>query len=159
MKKLVPAAVLPVRANDGDIGYDCIAIDDGIWSDDGRYIEYRTGLAIEPPHGYHVELFSRSSISKCDLVLANSVGLVDNSYRGEICFRFKFVPPIVIETFLLTVAHYDTTKPYEPKLYNKGDKIGQIVFRQSLLMDICEVDELSETIRGVGGFGSSDLGK
>jgi dUTP pyrophosphatase len=148
VKKLDPAAVLPSRAQAGDVGYDVVALEDGKWDESGTFIEYKTGLAIEVPVGYHTELFPRSSVSKYDLILANSIGLVDNGYRGEIRFRFKYIPRFVVEDGVL--------QQQPPLLYKKGDKIVQIVVRQSCThLSVKEVDELSDTARGSGGFGST----
>lgn len=143
VKKLVPEAVLPTRANPDDAGYDVVAIYDPEVTD--TYVQYRTGLAIEVPKGYHTEIFPRSSISKYDLVLANSIGLIDNGYRGELIFRFKIVPR--------------ANGSILSKVYEKGDKIGQIVVRRTIDLPILEVENLSDTVRGEGGFGSSDKGK
>ena len=164
VKKLEPEAVLPAIASEGDVGYDVVAINDGTISEDGTFIEYKTGLAIELPQGYHVELFPRSSISKYDLSLANSIGLVDNGYRGELRFRFKFTQRA--KPVLTMVKNendgYDQHPgiesffPYPPLLYKKGDKIGQIVIRKSVSgLPVEEVAELSDTSRGSGGFGST----
>jgi dUTP pyrophosphatase len=142
VKRLVPEAVLPAKANSTDAGYDCVAIDDGTLTD--SYIEYGTGIAVELPEGYHCELFPRSSISKYHLILANSVGLVDQSFRGELKFRFK-----------ICTSPSDVAKPY--RLYKKGDKIGQIVIRKTYSFPVQEVYVLSETDRGTGGFGSTGI--
>lgn len=159
-KKLTPDAVTPVHAKENDAGYDLVAIDDGTWADDRTYIEYRTGITLEVPLGYHTELFPRSSISKTDLVLANSVGLVDNGYRGELRFRFKYIPRISIAT----ERAYHSENGYcavpvvnisKPILYKKGDKVGQVVIRKTYDLPVIEVEELSETDRGDGGFGST----
>jgi len=144
IKKLHPDAVIPTRATSKDVGYDIIAVDDGtivkgncehtnMWGGI-LYIQYRTGLAIEPPLGYHTELFPRSSISNYDLILCNSVGLIDNGYRSEILVRFRLVGN---------------------KTYNKGDRIAQLVLRPDYYMYFQLVDELSESDR-VGGFGSTN---
>jgi dUTP pyrophosphatase len=146
VKKLIPEAVIPSKAKPGDAGYDLTAIDDGTWSADGTYIQYRTGLAIEPPPGYHTELFPRSSGTKTDLMLGNSIGLVDNGYRGEILLRFK-------------LAKRGTVFPTSPQqpiiIYKKGDKIAQLVIRKTEDMEVVEVENLSSTERGTGGFGST----
>ena len=158
VKKLVPEAVLPSQAKQGDAGYDVVALDDGTWSKDGTYIEYRTGIAIEPPFGHHTELFPRSSISKYELLLCNSIGLVDNGYRGEVVFRFKYVPAIEIHLVPAVSGHsVSTLVPMNklPIIYKKGDKIGQIVIRKTNEMPVVEVDDLSTTERGTGGFGST----
>jgi len=141
IKRLTPESVIPKKANSEDAGYDIVAIDDGTLSDDGTYIQYKTGIAIEPPYGYHTELFPRSSISKYDLVLANSIGLVDFGYRNELLCRFKIVLPYL--------------KNRQPILYKKGDKICQLVIRQTVDMEIEEVSELGSSERNMNGFGSS----
>lgn len=147
VKKLVPEAVIPARAKEGDAGYDLVAIDDGVVGKDG-FIEYRTGLAISPPGGIHILIFPRSSISKYDLVLANGIGLVDNGYRGEILLRFK-----PVSRFINDNGGIDSVLP--SKRYVKGDKIGQLVFMPTLTVNMSESETLDETQRGSGGFGSS----
>ena len=144
VKKLVPEAVLPKQAKADDAGYDLVAISDGQWSEDRTYIEYDTGLAIEPPKGYHTEIFPRSSISKTDLVLANSLGLVDGKFRGSLRCRFKYIPR--------TYIHGQNP---EPLLHKKGDKIAQLVIRKTEYLEVEEVSELSQTERAEGGFGST----
>lgn len=158
INKLVPEAVVPKKANQSDAGLDCIALNDGTWNNAGTYIEYKIGIAIQLPEGYHVELFPRSSVSKYDLVLCNSVGLVDNGYRGEIVFRFKYVPRMKERKVQLDGDGGRTTTVHEPApsiIYQKGDKVGQIVIRKTYDFPVIEVSELSETERGTGGFGSS----
>lgn len=148
VKKLDREAVLPCLATEGDVGYDCVALDDGTWAEDGTFREYKTGLAIEVPLGFHTELFARSSVSKYDLILANGVGVVDNGFRGELKFRFKYIPRFQVEDGVL--------QQLPPIFYKKGDKIGQIVIRWSTIFPVNEVQELSDTKRGSGGFGSTD---
>lgn len=160
--KLHEDAVLPLNAHDGDAGYDLVAIDDGeIVKDKNEnifYIQYKTGIAIEPPKGYHTEIFPRSSITKTHLVLGNSIGLVDNCYRGEILVRFKVVKLADIkdktdsftpDMFRYSIGYGDIEK------YKKGDKIAQLVIRPTINMPFSWVEKLEETKRGVGGFGST----
>jgi dUTP pyrophosphatase len=171
VKKLHKDAVLPKRAHDDDAGYDLVAINDGdlkvipTGNDNGRtwrmlYIEYKTGLAIEPPVGYHIELVARSSVSKTDLILANCVAVGDQGYRGEYRFRFK-CPSEAHRTIWAKSEEEasETFKKYmsEAKIYKAGDKIGQMLIRKTEIMEIEEVDELSDTVRGEGGFGSTDV--
>lgn len=157
VKKLVPEATLPAKAKDGDAGYDVVAIDDGTWNDDGTYIQYRTGIAIEVPEGYHTELFPRSSITKTDLVLGNSVGLVDNGYRGEILFRFKLTGRFNTKNGMQWANFPTEVLGQSLIMYKKGDKIGQVVIRKTeATFIIQEAEELSSTERGTGGFGSTD---
>ena len=146
VKRLHPDAVLPKNANPTDAGYDLVAVDDGVWSNPNdilasTYIEYHTGIAIEPPVGYHTEVWCRSSVSKFDLVLCNGCGLIDSGYTGEIILRFKPTP---------------RQHGGQLTFYKKGDKIGQLVIRKTEQADFMWVDAISSTDRGDGGFGSSD---
>lgn len=134
-KKLDRHAVIPVQIA-GNAGMDMTAIKIETTDD---YVEYDTGIASEIPEGYVGLLFPRSSISKTSLVMANSVGVVDASYRGPIKFRFKNV-----------------AKDWQyVNRYVIGDRIGQLVIMPYPSIESVEVDELSETARGDGGFGST----
>lgn len=143
VKKLHEDAVMPIRANDTDAGYDLVAIDDGTTKRDEfgnvLYIQYRTGISIQTEEGYHTELFPRSSVTKTNVFLANSIGLIDEGYRGEIMVRFKSAAP---DTALL-------------ERYSKGDKIAQLVVRKTIEAEFIETDELRDSDRGKGGFGST----
>jgi len=169
--KIHPDATLPTFAKLDDAGMDLTAIDDGTLSPDGRHIEYRTGIAIELPYDHHALLHPRSSISKYDLLLCNSIGLVDQGYRGELVCRFKIVPPVKLERMRVgdtstcqAFVRYSgvgatisgTGEPnWTPKLYRKGDRIAQIVIAQTPKVSI-EYGEIStDTQRSTGGFGSS----
>jgi dUTP pyrophosphatase len=130
--------VIPKYAKGGDAGLDFIATSVTETSD---YIEYGTNIAVEIPFGFAGFMMPRSSISKYDLTLCNSVGLIDSGYRGEIKFRFKRLPP---------------KYPFiESKAYEVGDKIGQLVVLQHPHIELELTDELTDTERGNGGFGSS----
>lgn len=138
IKKLNQNAVIPKYAQDGDAGLDLTAI---TMSDVGNdLITYGTGLAIEIPHGYVGYIFARSSISKKTLNLANSVGVIDSNYRGEIMFKFR------------KTRHSDDFYSNE---YRVGDRIGQIIIMPIPSIEFEEVEALSNTNRGVGGFGST----
>lgn len=152
VKKLHEDAVLPKQATDSDAGYDLVAIDDGTVSEDG-YIQYKTGISIEPPAGYHTEIFPRSSISKYDLVLANSIGLVDYGYRGEILVRFKHVKSFCEEQTTSCVALSECKSLI--RKYKKGDRIAQLVIRKTERAQFEWAEEINQTERGDRGFGSS----
>lgn len=138
IKKLVPEAQIPIYATAGSNAMDIVAVSKKI-IDKGNfgYVEYGTGLAFEVPEGYGLFLLPRSSISKTGLILANSVGLVDSDYRGEVSFRFK---------------HISGTSDY-----NIGDRIGQLLILETPKIEFEEVQELSETERGTGGYGSTGI--
>jgi len=138
VKKLSPNAVIPKYAKNGDAGMDLTAIEVGFTDD---YVSYKTGLAFEIPEGYVGLLFPRSSNSKKDLLLTNSVGVIDSGYRGEIEFRFKPILNGKTENILL---------------YNVGDRVGQIMILPYPEIEFIESQELSSTERGDGGFGSTN---
>lgn len=137
IKKLVPEAKLPAYAKEGDAGMDVFATS---MKFEDQYIEYGTGLAFEVPKGYVMLIFPRSSVSSKDEILANCVGVLDSGYRGELKLRFKRVAEI---------------GKLKRDYYYTGDKIGQIVIIPYPTIEFEEVDNLSSSERGTGGFGSS----
>ena len=150
IKRLHQDAVIPAYAKPGDAGMDLTAISMKV-DPDGLYIEYGTGLAIAIPDGYVGYLFPRSSVSNTSLDLKNSVGVIDSSYRGEIRFRFhdhRMKPE---------VTGHELTGNYIPSkyAYAVGDRIGQIIIMPIPAVKFTEVDELTSTERGVGGYGST----
>ena len=134
-KRLSPEATVPKRAHDTDAGLDLTATR---MSYDARteIYTYGTGIAVEIPEGYMGLLAPRSSIYKKDLQLANSVGIIDSAYRGEIVLKFR----------ALGTQDYDI-----------GDRIGQLIIVPIALPMPVEVEELSNTARNQGGFGSSGI--
>lgn len=140
IKKINDNAIIPSYSREGDAGLDLTATTIECNDD---FIEYGTGLAIEIPDGMVGFLFPRSSISKYDLLQCNSVGVIDSNYRGEIKIRFK-----------KTVKMSDT-RPFDEKLYNIGDRIGQLIIMRYPQIELVETQELSNTNRGEKGFGSS----
>lgn len=166
--------VLPVRANKTDLGYDIVAAADpkivgvkvsgldknNYYSID--YIEYETNLAIAPQKDinwrgverkFHSLIFPRSSISKYNLSLCNSIGLIDSGYINTIKLRFKYI--FQPEDLIFGKDGF-FTKVNLDKIYKKGDKIGQLVPYKNIDADFEIVDTLDETDRNLGGFGSSD---
>jgi dUTP pyrophosphatase len=132
-KKLNKRAEIPFYAKDGDAGMDLVAT---TLVRTSKFFEYGTDLAMEIPKGYVGLLFPRSSISKTDHFLRNSVGVIDSGYRGEIKLRMSI--PALGETEYLI-----------------GDKVGQLILMKLPWVEIEEVEELSDTDRGEGGFGST----
>lgn len=132
--KIHPNAVIPTYKMDGDAGMDLVAT--RVWSDEDGNVCYGTGLAFEIPKGYVGLLFPRSSNAKKDLLLSNSVGVLDSGYRGEVTFKFK-------------------PQKQGGKMYEIGDRIGQIIIMPYPQIEFEEVEELSETERGKGSYGST----
>lgn len=149
VKLLHPQAKLPVYATEGADGADiCALITDHqpveLTADDPTHI-FRTGLAFEIPNGWCIEVLSRSGHGfKHDVRLANAVGLIDQDYVGEVLVK-------------LTLDVQPTTPMYAPLRVCPGDRIAQIRVRPSYRANFVVVNELSETARGTGGFGSTGV--
>jgi dUTP pyrophosphatase len=133
-KKLHKNAVTPAYTRVGDAAQDVTATSH--WVDEKGNHCYGLGLALELPEGYCAKLMPRSSVAKVDLVLSNAIGLIDENYRGELIMKFK------------------PTKE-RPEVYTVGDRVGQLMIEKVIKFELVEVEELSDTNRGSGSFGSS----
>jgi dUTP pyrophosphatase len=138
IKRLTPNAVIPTYAKEGDAGMDLVAT--SIISETITDVTYGTGLAMEIRDGFVGLVFPRSSIRKYDLALTNCVGVIDSGYRGEIQATFKKT---------------NWLKGNESEKYQIGDRIAQIIIIPHPQIQFYEVDELSDSERGDGGFGST----
>lgn len=147
-KKAVASAEKPRNAYSNDAGYDLYAVSDPVINPKKPYIEYDTGIIIEPQEGYHTHIFPRSSISDTDLVLANSVGVIDNGYRNTLKVRFKVIPRLTHDQNGNWVVENKN-----PIIYHKGDKIAQLLATPTTQMEFVEVEEVAESTRGTNGFG------
>lgn len=168
IKKLHPYAVIPTYNKDGDAGMDLAATSKS-YDEDGNIV-YGTGLAFEIPKGYVGLLFPRSSNAKKDLLLSNSVGVLDSGYRGEVMFKFKKQinnEKTVLNT-IITVQNIAEIKEDFKKLglldeddiedfteYQLGERIGQIIILPYPQIEFEEAEELSDSERSTGGFGST----
>lgn len=163
IKKLYENSILPTKAHATDAGYDLYAHSKS-YDDDGNVV-YGSGIAMEIPQGYVGLVFPRSSNAEKDLLLSNSVGVIDSGYRGEISFKFKGCCGIVKDEQKEVVAHSGESITIEggvilniecyPRTYKVGDRIGQIIIMPYPEIEFVEVDELSDSERGDGGYGSS----
>ena len=150
VKKLDSNAVLPTYSRDGDCGLDLTATSK--YYDDYGNVCYGTGLAIEIPKGFYGDLCPRSSISKYDLFLANSIGKIDSNYRGELIFKFRPNGKVFEDDGSTVDLH-----PIAIDSYEIGDRVGQLVILPYPKIEFVEVNDLSDTERGDGGFGSSGV--
>lgn len=121
--------------HDGDAGLDLYVLED-ITFEPGETKRIKLGISCEPDDGCAYYLFPRSSISKTPLRMSNSIGLIDGGYRGEI------------------MASCDNIKDV-PFTAEKGQRLFQLVATDSSPIHYELVDELTETTRGAGGFGST----
>lgn len=138
IKKLHPNAVIPTYAHSSDAGLDLTAVSVQ-YDKEGHNLVCGTGLAFEIPEGCVGLIFSRSSIANKDLILSNSLGVLDSGYRGEVMMKFKLTRPNVSEC----------------KQYATSDRIGQLIILPYPQIEFEEVDRLSESERGAGGYGST----
>ncbi len=141
IKKMDKNAKIPTRRSSQAAGYDLYAdIISGTQDiGPGGTAKIGTGIAVEIPDGYFGAVFARSGLAaKKGLRPANCVGVIDSDYRGEI-----FVP-----------LHNDSG---EIRTVADGDRIAQLVILPYMTVDFAEADELSETERGEGGFGSTGI--
>jgi dUTP pyrophosphatase len=141
-KKLHEKAVISQYAKDGDAGIDLVAT--SFVKNTTYNVLYGTGLSLEIPEGYVGLIFPRSSVTKKDLILNNSVGVIDSGYRGEIMVGFRKVP-----------KSSDYFNSVNIDMYELGDRIAQLIILPYPKIQLEEVDELSETDRGDGAFGST----
>lgn len=139
IKKVREGAIIPKRATEGSAGMDLYAVLDGEKTiDKGEILLVPTGIAIELPSSDFVAyIFARSGLAiKHGITLANSVGVIDSDYRGEVCVG------------LVNVSN-------TPYTITPGERIAQLVISPVSLMPTMEVETLSDTDRGAGGFGST----
>lgn len=186
VKKLNEEAIMPKLAHEDDAGYDIAVIDNGnleleeikydpvyanmLAASGGgkqgdkiyrvKYIQYKTGLSMMPPEGYHLEFVARSSVSKYDVILANCLAIGDEGYRGEYMLRFRILP-VDIKVFMgenLEAAKENAIKYIKMngiKLFSKGDKAAQMLIRKTIRLELEETGALEVTARNEGGFGST----
>lgn len=138
VKKLDERAVIPTFGSEFAAGADLYAcLDESVTIEPGQTVFIHTGLAMEIPVGYAGLIYARSGLaSKKGLAPANKVGVVDADYRGE---------------FMVALHnHGSVAATVEPK-----ERIAQLVVTPFLPVQFNVTDELSDTVRGTGGFGST----
>lgn len=150
IKRLVPEAVMPKKAHSTDAGYDLVAVSRSV--DESGAVVYGTGLAMEIPEGYVGLVFPRSSIAKKDLVLSNCVGVIDSGFRGEVMAKFK---PSLSVSHTPDIPEWSFVSMKCKEIYEVGDRIAQLVIMKLPDVFMVESEELSESERGEGGYGSS----
>lgn len=150
---MTPNAVIPTKAHATDAGFDLTAASREF--DANGAVVYGTGIAMEIPTGYVGYVFPRSSVSKFDLTMTNCVGVIDAGYRGEITVKFKPESRFLKRREMGDVV-IDAT-PYEPRIYNVGERCAQIIIMPIPEIEFEETDQLNDGERGTNGYGSSGL--
>lgn len=151
IKRLSENAVLPVKAHASDAGFDLTATSCTI--DENGAMVYGTGIAVEIPDGYVGLVFPRSSIAKKDIILSNCVGVIDSGYRGEVMAKFK---PTNFFNYYSDCGRI-VERPHDGSIYGIGERIAQLIIMPIPEIEFEEVEELSDSERGTGGYGSSGL--
>ena len=138
IKRLHPQARLPEYAHPGDAGLDLFSVEaHRLNPGDAQLI--KTGIALELPHGYEAQVRPRSGLAlKHSITVLNTPGTVDAGYRGEIG--------------VVLINH--GREPFE---VTSGMKIAQMVINQIVIAEISEVESLSDSSRGAGGYGSTGV--
>ncbi|MBR3004053.1 MAG: dUTP diphosphatase [Lachnospiraceae bacterium] len=138
IKKINEKAILPTYGSEYSAGADLYAcLDEPVTVKAGEAYLFHTGLAMEIPEGYAGLIFARSGLAtKKGLAPSNKVGVIDSDYRGEIM-----------------VSLFNHSK--EDRVIEHGERIAQLVLTPYITADWNVVDELNETVRGEGGFGST----
>lgn len=136
VKRLHPDAVIPKAARRGDVAFDLYSVIDYKLEPGERYA-VPTGIAVEIPQGYEGQVRPRSGLAMRDgITVLNTPGTIDSGYRGEV----------------KTIIMNHGTTPFK---ITKGMRISQLAIRPVPDVQFIEVDELSDTERGEGGFGST----
>ncbi len=130
-------AEVPKKATPSAAGYDLVAIQDATLMPMTPTL-ISTGIVLELPDNYEAQIRSRSGLSLKGIVVANGIGTVDADYRGHV--------KVMLINF--------NNEPYEIK---SGDRIAQMVFQQLPDANLIEVEEVTDTHRGIGGFGSTGV--
>lgn len=140
IKRLSDTAILPTYGSEKAACLDLYAdTNQSVYISPQSYVKIETGFAFEPPEGYCGLIYARSGIStKKGLRPSNAVGICDEDYKGN-----------------YTVALYNDSN--KTQVVNHGDRIAQLMFVPYTQVQLTEVDKLSESERGGGGFGSTDI--
>ena len=140
IKKLNYNAIVPTKGSEYAAGYDLYAlVEEPVTIPPHTTCKIGTGIAVAIPHGYFGAIYARSGLAtKLGLRPANAVGVVDSDYRGEV----------------IVALHNDSEVKQTIK---NGDRIAQLVVTPYFVCELDVVDDLGETDRGAGGFGSTGI--
>ncbi len=153
--KMDKRAVLPEQKSIEAAGFDLCCLENFSISP-GQSLAVRTGLVVQPPEGYHTEIFLRSSLAKnYGIMLGNNIGLVDRDYAGksdEVIVLLHRVPYYTSQNRGVSVS-INQDRPVE---FKAGDRIAQLVFRKTEVFELVEVKEAPAGVDR-GGFGSTGV--
>jgi dUTP pyrophosphatase len=135
LKKLHKDAIVPTYGTKDSACVDLYAVED-VTIRPGELKKLRSGLAVEMPRGHYIEMYNRSSMAGKRQLLIVSSCVIDEDYRGEIYAPIKNIGDGI-------------------QFIRKGDRFAQMMIKKTIKMNFIEVDELKNTERGAGGFGST----
>lgn len=158
IKKLNDKAVIPSKGSKDAACYDLVITE--IIEETPNKVTVKYGIATAIPKGYKCVITPRSSFTHKGWLMANSCGIIDADYRGEWMSKFEAIPTKYVESFEQTSpsgalyynAGYLDNKEFP---YQVGDRVTQFSIEKVIPSEISVVDELSDTERGEGGFGST----
>jgi dUTP pyrophosphatase len=156
--KLIADGQIPVKATENSACYDVFAR--AIEKSKDDFVIVKVGFSLEMPIDYKCVLVPRSSLTGTHWILQNSPGQGDTDFRGEYQYRFRALPIDFVYTPPINTygpsGHSAITKFIYPDFpYKVGERIGQIYFDIVNQVNFTTVNELSDTVRGTGGFGST----
>jgi dUTP pyrophosphatase len=138
IRRLDPDLALPAAQHEGDAGYDLLAREAVVLAPGGGRAVVPTGVAVAIPPGYAGLVLPRSGLAlRHGIGCLNSPGLIDSGYRDEV---------------RVILVNHDPTEPFE---VHRGDRIAQLVVQRVETLEWAEVDDLGQSARGLGGFGST----
>jgi len=131
-----PNAVVPIKGTTDSVGYDLTAI--SVYKQLSKNTAlYDTGIKVQPPKGYYTEIVPRSSLTKTGYCLSNSIGIIDSDYTGRL---------------LIALTRIDDSFPELTLPFTRC----QLILRKHEDCNLRQVQDLNNTVRGEGGFGSTD---
>lgn len=145
-------AKAPFKKHDNDAGFDLCAVEEVVIKP-GETKIVKLGIGFDIPDGHMLQLCARSSISKKGLIIVNGVGIIDEGYKGEVAIALynQFKRP---EPFMNNAGYQNVITPVDIKI-EKGERIAQVVLLPVVYPQLKQVDDLQDSERGAGGFGST----
>ena len=146
-KKLHPNTVLPKLATPGSACVDLVATE--VITEGLGKVTIKFGFATEIPQGYKICIAPRSSFSHKGWVLGNHLGIIDCDYRGEWMAKFQSIPTRYDDSYGIKMLMPEDFP------YKVGDRVAQCWLEEVIALNFVEAEELNDTVRGTGGFGST----
>lgn len=146
-------AKAPYKKHDNDAGFDLCAVEEVVIAA-GQTKIVKLGVGFDIPKGHMLQLCARSSISKKGLIIVNGVGIIDEGYKGEIAIALY--NPFKDHIRMIQTDYNSVSVRSTPSItIEKGERIAQVVLLPVVYPQLSEVDDLQDSDRAAGGFGST----